>query len=85
MKNIQLKPAYNVTLGVDAKYIAGVMLSQEHSDTGTFIPMMEKLLTFGYTKPLADAGFESEENYTWCEENGQLAFINPTNHDQAKT
>lgn len=85
MKNGQLKPAYNVTLGVDAEYIVGVMISQERSDTGTFIPMMEKLHSLGYTKPVADAGFESEENYTWCEKNGQLAFIKPANHDQAKT
>jgi len=80
-----LKPAYNTTLAVDAEYIVGVMVSQERSDTGTFIPMMEKLRCLGYTKPVADAGFESEENYTWCEGNGQLAFIKPTNHDQAKT
>lgn len=85
MKNGQLKPAYNVTLAVDAEYIVGIMASQERSDMGTFIPMMEKLRPLGYTKPVADAGFESEENYTWCEENGQLAFIKPANHDQAKT
>lgn len=85
MKNGQLKPGYNATLAVDAEYIVGVMVSQERNDTGTFIPMMEKLLPLGYTKPVADAGFESEENYSWCEENGQLAFIKPANHDQAKT
>jgi hypothetical protein len=61
------------------------MISQERSDAGTFIPMMEKLQYLGYTKPVADAGFESEENYTWCEENGQIAFIKPANHDRAKT
>jgi transposase len=85
MKNGQLKPGYNVTLAVDAEYIVGVMSSQERNDTGTFISMMEKLLPLGYTKPVADSGFESEENYTWCEENGQLAFIKPANHDRAKT
>jgi hypothetical protein len=85
MKNGQLKPGYNVTLAVDAEYIVGAMSSQARSDTDTFIPMMEKLLPLGYTKPVADAGFESEENYTWCEENGQLAFIKPANHEQAKT
>ena len=85
MKNGQLKPAYNVTLGVDAEYIVGAIISQERSDTGTFIPMMKKLQYLGYTKPVADAGFESEENYTWCEENGQLAFIKPSNYNQAKT
>lgn len=85
MKNGQLKPGYNVTLAVDAEYIVGAMISQERSDTSTFIPMMEKLRPLGYKKPVADAGFESEENYTWCEENGQLAFIKPLNHEQAKT
>ena len=85
MKNGQLKPAYNATLAVDAEYLVGAMISQERSDTGTFIPMMKKLHSLGYTKPVADAGFESEENYTWCEENGQLAFIKPANHDQSKT
>ncbi|WP_041275767.1 hypothetical protein, partial [Desulfotomaculum ruminis] len=57
MKNGQLKPAYNITLGVDAEYIVGAMISQERSDTGAFIPMMEKLRGLGYTKPVADAGF----------------------------
>lgn len=85
MRNGQLKPAYNATLAVDAEYIVGAMISQERSDVGTFIPMMKKLIPFGYTQPVADAGYESEENYTWCEGNGQLAFIKPANHDQAKT
>jgi transposase len=85
MKNGQLKPGYNVTLAVDAEYIVSAMISQERSDTSTFIPMMEKLHPLGYTRPVADAGFESEENYSWCEENGQIAFIKPANHDQAKT
>jgi hypothetical protein len=85
MKNGQLKPAYNAVLAVDAEYIVSALISQERSDVGTFIPMMKTLQDLGYRKPVADAGFESEENYTWCEENGQLAFIKPANHDQAKT
>ena|SRR5690554_4990030 len=85
MKNGQLKPGYNVTLAVDAEYIVNAMISQERSDAGTFIPMMEKLQYLGYTKPVADAGFESEENYTWCEDNNLIAFIKPANHDRAKT
>jgi len=84
MRNGQLKPGYNVTLAVDAEYIVGAMVSSERSDSGTFIPMMERLKWLGYTKPTADAGFESEEIYTYCEENGQMAFIKPANHDSAK-
>lgn len=85
MRNGQLKPGYNVTAAVDSEYIVSVILSAERSDSQTLIPMLEKLKEYGYTKPVADAGFESEENYTYCEENEQLAFIKPSNHDNAKT
>jgi len=85
MKNGQLKPGYNVTAAVDSEYIVAAMLSAERSDSQTFIPMLEKLKWLGHTKPVADAGFESEENYTYCEDNGQIAFIKPANHDKAKT
>ncbi len=85
MRNGQLKPGYNVTLAVDAEYIVSAMVSQERSDSQTFIPVLQALKELGYTKPVADAGFESEENYTWCEQNGQIAFIKPANHEKAKT
>ena len=85
MKNGQLKPGYNVTLGVDAEYIVAARISQDRSDSQTLIPILKTLHGLGYTKPVADAGFESEENYTWCEQNGQLAFIKPANYDKAKT
>jgi transposase len=85
MKNGQLKPGYNATLAVDAEYIVAAAISQERSDSQTLIPLLETLHGLGYTKPVADAGFESEENYTWCEQNGQLAFIKPANYDKAKT
>jgi len=85
MKNGQLKPGYNVTAAVDSEYIVAAMISAEQSDSRTLIPMLEKLKWLGYTKPVADAGFESEENYTYCEENEQMAFIKPANHDAAQT
>jgi transposase len=85
MKNGQLKAGYNVTLAVDAEYIVAAMVTSERNDSQTFIPMAEKLKGFGYSKPVGDAGFESEENYSWCEENGQIAFIKPANYEKAKT
>lgn len=85
MKNGQLKPGYNATIAVDAEYIVAAKTSQERSDSQTFIPILETLKGLGYTKPVADAGFESEENYTWCEENGQIAFIKPAHHHKGKT
>ena len=85
MRNGQLKPGYNVTLAVDAEYVVATRVSQERSDSQTLIPILKTLQGMGYTKPVADAGFESEENYTWCEKNGHTAFIKPANYDKAKT
>jgi hypothetical protein len=85
MRNGQLKPGYNVVIGVDAEYIVEAMVSQERSDSKTLIPFMERARRFRYEKIVADAGFESEENYAYLEENGQLAFIKPSNYEQAKS
>jgi IS5 family transposase len=85
MRNGQLKPGYNVVIGVDAEYIVNAIVSQERSDSKTLIPFMESVRRLNYQKAGADAGFESEENYTYLEENGQLAFIKPSNYEQSKT
>jgi hypothetical protein len=85
MRNGQLKPGYNVVIGVDAEYIVEAMVSQDRSDSKTLIPFMERVRRFRYQKIVGDAGFESEENYTYLEENGQMAFIKPANYEQSKT
>jgi len=85
MRNGQLKPGYNVTVGVDSEYIVEAMVTQDRSDSKTLIPFMERIGRFHYRNIVADAGFESEENYTHLEENGQLAFIKPSNYEKSKT
>ena len=48
------------------------------TDTSTLIPFLERLRTnIGrkYTNIIADAGYASEENYTYLEENEQNAYI----------
>ena len=80
MKNGQLKPAYNVQIGVEGEYIVGIDISSERSDQLTFIPFLDKLeknLNKKYKSITADAGYESEENYTYLENNNQKAFIKP--------
>ena len=84
MLNGQLKPAYNITIGVDAEYIVDVMLSQERSDSQTLIPFLDRIKRLGYKEIVADAGYESEENYTYLEEADQQAYIKPMNHEIAK-
>ena len=88
MLNGQLKPAYNLQHGVDSEYIVWLTISPQPTDTRTLIPFiksMEEHLGFKYTNIVADAGYESEENYLFLEENGQLAFIKPANYEISKT
>ena len=84
MKNGQLKPAYNLQHGVDSEYIVWLTIGPQPTDTTTFIPflkIMEERLKFKYLKIVADAGYESEENYSFIEENNQIAFIKPANYE----
>ena len=46
---------------------------------------MEKHLGFKYSEIVADAGYESEENYFFIEGNGQTAYIKPQNYEISKT
>jgi len=88
MKNGQLKPGYNVQHGVDSEYIVWLAIGDQPTDTTTlilFIKSMENFLYFKYFKIVADAGYESEENYVYIKGNGQLSYIKPTNYEISKT
>ena len=41
MRNEQLKPAYNLQIGVSDEYIINLMISQDRNDMNTFIPFLE--------------------------------------------
>ena len=87
MLNGQLKPAYNLQHGVDSEYITWLTINPNPTDTKTLIPFlkdMEQDLGFKYTEIVADAGYESEENYLFIEANGQTAFIKPNNYEISK-
>ena len=87
MKNAQLKPGYNVQVGVSGEYIVGMQAFPNRSDSGTFIPFlkhMEKQHGRKFESVTADAGFESLENYLYLEENGQVCFIKPSNYESSK-
>jgi len=88
MKNGQLKPAYNLQHGVDSEYVVWLTVGPQPTDTTTLIPflkIMEERLNFKYLKIVADAGYESEENYSFIEQNNQIAFIKPANYEISKT
>ena len=88
MRNGQLKPGYNVQIAVNSEYITGLEVFSDRSDAKTFRPMMRKLAEKHgkpYEESVADAGYESLENYLYLAQNGQVCFIKPTNYDQKKT
>jgi hypothetical protein len=88
MRNSQLKPGYNVQIGVSGEYIVGVDISSERSDQLTLIPLLERMESgFGqrHDAIIADAGYESEENYTYLESHGQRGFIKPQNYEKSKS
>ena len=60
----------------------------DRSDVKTLRPMLNTLSRWHqarYEEVVADAGYESLENYLYLEQNGQMCFIKPTNCDQKKT
>ena len=88
MKNGELKPSYNVQHGVDVEYISWLTVGPQPTDTTTLIPFLkiiEYSLNFKYSKIVADAGYESKENYSFIEDNNQIAFIKPSNYEISKT
>lgn len=71
MRNAQLKPGYNVQLGVEGEYITGTLVSSERNDQQTMIPLMENMrrqLGREYKDVTLDAGYDSEENHTYYED-----------------
>ena len=88
MRNGQLKPAYNVQLGVEGEYITGLGLFPDRNDTTTMIPMLEEMRSYlgvSYRNVIADSGYESEENYKYLEQHGQGCYIKPQNYERSKT
>jgi transposase len=88
MRNGQLKPAYNVQLAVEAEYVVGARVFPFANDIGTLKPMVETMLKYNTAMTIkrltADAGYESEENYTYLERKGIACYIMPQNYEQQK-
>jgi transposase len=87
MRNAQLKPAYNVQIGVESEYVTGVGIFQDRNDIATLIPFledMEKGTGRRYRNVVADSGYESEENYLYLERKRQTYYIKPQTYEKWK-
>lgn len=77
MRNSQLKPAYNVQIGVSDEYIMHLDIFNDRSDYKTLIPFIE-----GYYKrygkyptyPVADAGYGGLTNYRYLKLNNMELY-----------
>lgn len=87
MRNVQLKPGYNVQIGVDSEYIVAVDIFQDRNDVWTIVPFlkhMEKYLGFRYPSVTADSGYESEETYDYLARQNQIPYIKPQAYEKWK-
>ena len=78
MKNGQLKPAYNAQISTENQFVTKFSLHQRPGDTATLIPHLEGFKE-DYQKQsetvVADAGYGSEQNYEYAENENIEAYI----------
>jgi hypothetical protein len=88
MLNGQLKPGYNWQITTQDQYILGYTLHQTTNDTAALAPHIESLKQSLGQLPeslVADAGYGSEENYEYLENNQIEAFVKYNNFHVEQT
>lgn len=78
MGNGQLKPGYNVQLGTQNQFILGYSIHRRAGDTACLKPHLEQYKTWlgAYpSKLVTDAGYGSEENYTYMEKYDMEPYV----------
>lgn len=78
MKNGQLKPAYNTQISTENQYITHYSIHQTANDTNTLKSHLESFEANYNTQSkevIADAGYGSEENYSFMEANNITPFV----------
>jgi len=82
----QLKPGYNVQIATDNQFILGYGVYQKADDTSVFIPFLDKVKRqINPRNIVADAGYGSEENYDYLNNNGLDSYVKYNNYDYEKT
>ena len=78
MKNGQLKPGYNLQISTNNQYILDYTIHQSSTDTATLEPHLnshkEQYGSYPQTV-VADAGYGSEQNYTFLEQNKIEGYV----------
>jgi transposase len=88
MRNAQLKPGYNMQIGVEAGYVVHCQAFQNRNDVGTLKPFLERWKELhpksSFQNVIADSGYESEENYDYLTSETKNIFIKPLTYEQWK-
>jgi hypothetical protein len=69
MRNGQLKAGYNMQIGVEGEYIVALGAFSNRTDVQTLIPFLNRIKSHSkriFERIIADAGYESRENYRVC-------------------
>lgn len=85
MRNGQLKPGYNVQISTHNQFVVNYSLHPNPTDTKTLIPHLEQHKKLYGTLPqvaVADAGYGSEENYLYLNEQGVEAYVKDKEFDR---
>ena len=88
MRNGQLKPGYNIQIGVENEYIVACGAFSNCTDVLTLIPFLERFYSHTSRRMeqiIADSGYESSENYLYLEKHDQKSFIKSSNYEISKT
>ena len=78
MLNGQLKPGYNIQMGTENDFIVGFTVHPNPTDTKTMIPHLEHVKEKLGKLPgniIADAGYGSEENYEYLNDENVSAYV----------
>lgn len=88
MKNGQLKAAYNVQISTSGQFIVDYSIHPHPTDTTTFIKHIEQHKRAYHQYPAsltADAGYGSEENYQYLEDNAIEAYVKYSSFDKQQS
>jgi len=88
MGNAQLKPAYNVQTGTENGFVTGYDIFPNPTDTKTLKPHLKEQKKRLGVKPKAvitDAGYGSEENYAYLENQKTTAVIKYNTYHKEKS
>jgi transposase len=85
MKNGQLKPGYNAQISTNNQFVVNYTIHPNPTDTKTLIPHLEQYKKLYNALPevqVADAGYGSEENYQYLDNQSIQAYVKPTDFDR---